>query len=297
MNGYDIETFLDGNGMYIPYCICFNIKKRNYSVYYNSEYDIIKESLDVIYNNIKKKIVFYIHNIQFDGFIILDSISNYKEYSINVLIKNNSIYYVSIKKNNVEILFKCSYKILPSSLKKISKSFNLAPKMPFPYKFSNFDNINYIGNPPSEKYFNNYEEYDLFIQKNKIFNFREYTIKYCTNDVFLTVSFIKIVISIISKFKINLDKVYSSPSLSLKIFDYYFNKNKVSFNTNNNFDSFIRPSYFGGRCEVYGNPYDNEKIFHFDFSGMYAQCMLQKFCFGNYKIIKKPNNIETPGFY
>jgi len=90
VNGYDVETFLDENGMYIPYCICFNIKKRNYSVYYDYRYDIIKESLDVIYNNVKKKIVFYIHNIQFDGFIILDAISKYKEYSTSVLIKNNS---------------------------------------------------------------------------------------------------------------------------------------------------------------------------------------------------------------
>jgi hypothetical protein len=169
--------------------------------------------------------------------------------------------------------------------------------MPFPYKFSTLKNINYIGNPPSEKYFNNYEEYYLFIQKNKVFNFREYSILYCTNDVLITASFIKIITSIISKFNINLDKVYSAPSLSLKIFDHYFNNNRISFNTKNNFDSFIRPSYFGGRCEVYGNPYDSEKIFHFDFSGMYAQCMLQKFCFGNYKILKKPNNIETPGFY
>jgi hypothetical protein len=297
VNGYDIETFLDENGMYIPYCICFNIKKRNYSVYYDHKYDIIKESLDVIYNNVKKKIVFYIHNIQFDGFIILDAISKYKEYSTDVLIKNNSIYYVSIKKNKVEILFKCSYKILPSSLKKISESFNLIPKMPFPYKFSTFENINYIGNPPSEKYFNNSEEYYLFIQKNKIFNFREYSISYCINDVLITTSFIKIITSIISKFKINLDKVYSAPSLSLKIFDHYFNNNKISFSTKDSFDSFIRPSYFGGRCEVYGNPYDSEKIFHFDFSGMYAQCMLQKFCFGGYKILKKPDNIEIPGFY
>lgn len=297
MNGYDIETFLNNDGMYIPYCICFNIKKRKYSVYYSDEYNIIKESLDIIYNNIKKKIVFYIHNIQFDGFIILDSISKYDEYKVDILIKNNSIYYISIKKNKIEIIFKCSYKILPSSLKKISKGFNLIEKMPFPYKFANLKNINYIGEIPSEYFFNNYLEYTIFKEKNIFFNFKEYSIKYCSNDVLITISFIKIIKNIISKFNINLDNVYSAPSLSLKIFNNHFNNNRICLNTKNYFDSFIRPSYFGGRCEVYGNPYENEKVFHFDFSGMYAQCMSQKVCFGDYKIIQKPTSIDLPGFY
>lgn len=62
-------------------------------------------------------------------------------------------------------------------------------------------------------------------------------------------------------------------------------------------DNLVRPAYYGGRCEVYGNPYEDEKIFHFDFSGMYGLCMQEKFPHGKYKIIENDFNLEIPGFY
>jgi hypothetical protein len=43
---------------------------------------------------------------------------------------------------------------------------------------------------------------------------------------------------------------------------------------------YIKKSYFGGRCEVFGNPQKNEIIHYFDFSGMYAECMKNKFPVG-----------------
>ncbi|CDW83283.1 dna polymerase [Stylonychia lemnae] len=36
--------------------------------------------------------------------------------------------------------------------------------------------------------------------------------------------------------------------------------------------NYIKNSYFGGRCEVFGNPSGKKKIHHFDFTGMYSQC-------------------------
>jgi hypothetical protein len=296
VNGYDIETFTDEKGFFIPYCICFNIGNRFYNIYLNKNDNIIKESIENIFKNIKKNVYMYIHNIQFDGFIILDYLSKESDYILDILIKNNSIYYISIKKNNKKIIFKCSYKIIPSSLKKISESFNLSEKMPFPYKFSSFQNLNYIGKIES-KYFNNILEYESFIKKNNLLDFKSYSIKYCTNDVLITISFLKKIKKILKKFNIDIHKSYSAPSLSLKIFEKNFNKDKISFKNKEYFDSYIRPSYYGGKCEVYGNPIEKEHIFHFDFSGMYAQCMKEKFCFGNYKIIKNPKNIDIPGFY
>ena len=296
MNAYDIETFIDKKGFFIPYCVCFNISKRFFNTYLNNNNNIILESIDIIFNNIKKYIYIYIHNIQFDGFIILDSLSKDSSYIVDILIKNNSIYYISIKKNNKKIIFKCSYKIIPSSLKKISKSFGLNEKMPFPYKFSNIDNLNYIGKIDSV-YFNNIEDYNLFINNNKFFDFKNYSIKYCTNDVLITSSFLNKIRKILNEFNIDINKSYSAPSLSLKIFEKKFNKDKISFKNKEYFDSYIRPSYYGGKCEVYGNPKEKEFIFHFDFSGMYAQCMKEKFCFGRYRIIKDPENIDIPGFY
>lgn len=296
VNAYDIETFNDKDGFFIPYCICFNIGKSFYNVYYEESKNIVEESIILIFKNIKKKKYLYIHNIQFDGFIIFNYLSSLNKYKIDLLIKNGSIYFISIKENNKNIVFKCSYKIIPASLKKISESFNLISKLPFPYKFSSLDSLNYIGSI-EEKYFNNYNDFDNFSKNNSILNFREYSIKYCTNDVKITKLFIEKINDIVKFFDIDINKIYSAPSLSLKIFDKKFNKNRIKLNTKEDFDSYIRPSYYGGRCEIYGNPKKGEHIFHFDFSGMYGQCMMEKFCYGSYKIINNPIDFSIPGFY
>jgi hypothetical protein len=70
---------------------------------------------------------------------------------------------------------------------------------------------------------------------------------------------------------------FSSPSLSHKIFYRKYNFSKIPERCNMSISTYARKSYFGGRCEVFGNVCDGEKIMYFDFSGMYAQCMSQKF--------------------
>ena len=170
--------------------------------------------------------------------------------------------------------------------------------MIFPYKFSNLNNLYYIGESPKSLFFNKEEDYEKFIANNKnFFNFKEYSIKYCSRDVLITSSFMSNIQKIVKSFDINIKKIYSAPSLSLKIFDKKYNNNKVSIKYNTFLDDQIRDSYFGGRCEVYGNPYEEEKIYHFDFSGMYGSCMKEKFCFGKYKINKECIKVEKPGFY
>jgi hypothetical protein len=56
-------------------------------------------------------------------------------------------------------------------------------------------------------------------------------------------------------------------------------------------------AYYGGRCEVYGNPYNSDFIFHYDFTGMYAQCMKEKIGFGEFTVREHDFNITRPGFY
>lgn len=54
----------------------------------------------------------------------------------------------------------------------------------------------------------------------------------------------------------------------------------------------------GGRCEIFGNPKEGEKILHFDFEGMYQSCMLENLPYGDFKLEKSfDNNIAEPGFY
>jgi hypothetical protein len=41
-------------------------------------------------------------------------------------------------------------------------------------------------------------------------------------------------------------------------------KTKVKRKISLKLDRILRKSYFGGRTEVFGNPYDDEKILHYD---------------------------------
>lgn len=253
------------------------------SFYYGGG-DIINESIVEMFANVKKekKIIFYVHNLNFDGILILDSLSK-RKFKFTYFIHKLNIYNISIIENDVEIEFKCSYKLLPSSLQNIAKSFNLPTKLPFPYKFSSMDNLNYVGAPPKE-HFNSLEDYEKWCQLGfKVFDFKKYSIMYCHRDVEITGKFVSLLGKMVESNGIKFSNVYSAPSLSLKIFMKKFNNNKVSFKFNAIDNSIFRPGYYGGACLAYGNPREDEHVFHFDFSGMYGSCMRQNFAYGKYE--------------
>jgi hypothetical protein len=74
INIFDCETYEKNTNVYV-YCICYSIKDEIYSIYKNQAEDIIITFLnEVITKSSKKKTVFYVHNINFDGMLIMDSI-------------------------------------------------------------------------------------------------------------------------------------------------------------------------------------------------------------------------------
>ena len=114
------------------------------------------------------------------------------------------------------------------------------------------------------------------------------------NDAFVTFKNI-----FLKKFSINLIKLnlVSISSLSFYVYFKHFNIKKVEQWIKKEEESYIRDSYFGGRCEVFGNKKKNEKIFYFDFPGMYASCMLEKNVYGRPKLVYNLADCEKPGFY
>jgi len=299
-NSLDIETFNSNKGKIIPICVCFLLENIFYYEYHNENEDLILLSLKKIFlKSDSMEIIIYVHNINFDGYLIIESLTKQKEFKFESLIRENSIYSISIKdyKSKRKILLKCSYKIIPRSLDNIAKVFKIGKKMIFPHSFSSSENLFYVGEIPNKTYFKNNEDYSYFENNIKEFNFKEYILEYCKNDLIITSKFVEIIKEISKKKNINLDNIFSSPSLSIKIFIKNYSKNKISFNLKSTEKKMIKNSYFGGRCEVYGNPLKKEKIFHYDFSGMYAQCMTEKFPYGNCYIIENPKNLLDPGFY
>jgi hypothetical protein len=88
----------------------------------------------------------------------------------------------------------------------------------------------------------------------------------------------------------------SISSLSLNTFKKKFNNFNLETSMDICKDEMIRKGFYGGRCEVFGNKYNNEKIFHFDFSGMYAEIMKEEFFFNDIRI-EESNEISEGGFY
>lgn len=124
----------------------------------------------------------YLHNFaKFDSIFLLKTFSNIT--NIKPIIHNGNLIQLTITYNNYIITFKDSLLLLPSSLRKLCKSFNLEEnKGIFPFKFTN---INYIGIIPDYKYFIDVsnEEYNnycnSFINAKLPWNFKEEAIKYC----------------------------------------------------------------------------------------------------------------------
>jgi len=75
-----------------------------------------------------------------------------------------------------------------------------------------------------------------------------------------------------------------------------FNK-FIKLNIKTEDDNLIRPAYYGGRCEVFGNPIKGDFIFHYDFSGMYTNRLKESFPYGDFTILYKPKDINKMGFY
>jgi hypothetical protein len=84
--------------------------------------------------------------------------------------------------------------------------------------------------------------------------------------------------------------------MSHKLFYKNYNFKNISEKIFKKDEEYIRNSYFGGRCEVFGNPYDNEHIKYFDFSGMYGQCMMEKFHNGKGSYYLN-SDYNLPGFH
>ena len=208
----------------------------------------------------------------------------------------NEIYFIKITQER-EIIFKCLYKIFPYSLKEICKNFLKLKKKTFPEIFIQFENLEFVGPVPDLKYFLSNADYEEFLTSHKIFNFKKDIIEFCSEEVGIIPIVINFLKLIMKPLKVSTSDVNSIASLSYKIFIKKFNNFNLILRSSPIFDKMHRPSYFGGRCEVYGNAIELEKIYHFDFSGMYGQCMLEKFVFGPYKVYTEIYEVGDIGFY
>jgi hypothetical protein len=218
----------------------------------------------------------YFHNFsKFDGYFLVKYLS--KIGYCDPIIHKGKIISVNFNYNGFNITFKDSYLLLPSSLRKLGKSFKVEYiKGIFPYMLSN---INYKGIVPDIKYFSNisiedYNKYkDLFT--GKIWSFRKESKKYCELDC---ISLFQIVTKfnnlIFDRFKLNINNYPTLPGLSFAIFRSQYLKKDSIHMLSGDIANDIRQGYTGGACDMYiPRPINNRKIYGYDVNSLYPFVM------------------------
>lgn len=294
MNVLNIESIGNKDGDVIPFCTTIILNKSKETFYGLDCMNLIFEYIFSL--NFNEKTI-YTYNLDFNGFLIIEHFSDKKDYSIELFSQNMSIYFIKLKKKSKSVIIKCLYKLLPLTFERMVKIFKFEKKINFPYRFVTKEMVLLERLSPKKEILNTDFEYNYLSSNVKDFSLKKLAIANSIENALITKEVLLCLEKIAKEFKISLKSVNSAPSLALKIFSKNFNKNIIKTSYNVSYENLARKSYFGGRCEVYGNSKTEENVFHFDFSGMYAQCMLQKFPFGNHFIDNKCNCIDKPGIY
>jgi hypothetical protein len=178
----DFETKTDENDiMHVITASIFDGKKiKSFFVTdFNNSDELIKNSLNYLLQRKYNGYKVYFHNFSnFDSIFMIKILANLDNTEISRTIKRDSkiielkIDYNLEGKRKYSLYFRDSLLILPSSLKKLGKSFNVdIVKSIFPYDFVNRNdiNLNYEGDVPSISYFNDItlNEYKAYIKQFK----------------------------------------------------------------------------------------------------------------------------------
>ena len=248
---FDIETRTIDNIM-SPYCICFYDGFHKYSFYlseFNDSNEMIKKALRSILTNKKynNSLVFAHSFSKFDNTFILKNlvlIAIELNLKISIIKRDSEFINISVfsESTGFNINFRDSLLLLPSSLRKLAKSFSwyqpkggVKDKSIFPYNFFNNPGIdlNYSGTVPDFKYFSDItlQEYNAYSSKfTKKWYLKYETIKYCLQDCVSLYQVLKKFSNTIYKdLKVNLKFAPTTSSLALRTFLLlpYVAKNKI----------------------------------------------------------------------
>ena len=266
----------------IPYAISYS--NSNKIIFYKFKNISKYEVIEYILKNFQNDTIYFAHNLLFDFLLIIKDIINLK-IKFKWVFLEYELYSLILFYNDKTIYFRCSYKLIPFPLGKFYPNLSLYKKLYFPY--DSLKNWNPLALCKS------FKDIDL---KYSDLNMDEYLKIYSINDSLILKTGLSNFFNTLTKLKINYTKNYTCGGISLSY--YIKNWNKINLNLKKKDKQIIKQAYLGGRCEIFGNPKEGEKILHFDFEGMYQSCMLENLPYGDFKLEKSfDNNIAEPGFY
>lgn len=234
--------------------------------YDGKDYFCFKKGIDFLeylWQNLEKYNKTYIYAHNFSGYDIYSFLDDIKTYFINnfrvVEIGGRFVEFTLYKKINGKeycVIFRDSYKILPSKLAKLGESFGYPKTEQPPFDHKIYNNAQIGGEMYYKQMYNEvmkYNKNDCVILYNILKEFFEHT-PYTFSSIPLT-----------------------APSLAFKTWQQMMKIKMCSELTDAwKYDDFIRKSYAGGRTEVFKMSVDNDEYCYLDVNSIYPAEMESK---------------------
>ena len=160
----DIET-RNIDGVLQPYCLCYYDGVKNIAFYlsdYQDSATMLTEAMLSLLRRSYNGYKVYAHNLSgFDGNFLFKILSDIPEFVLKPVMKDGKMINLNLRlrsgASSYHVDFRDSLLMLPLSLSKLSQAFNLGEegKGIFPYDFVNTAPLDYTGEVPNIKYFNN----------------------------------------------------------------------------------------------------------------------------------------------
>ena len=220
-------------------------QKELWNSYFNYLENVINNQI-----TIEGKLIIFAHNLgSFDGYFLFKGLmNNYNPDQISSIIDESNSFISIQHLGNPLIEWKDSLRIFPVSLDNLCKMFGVEGKV--------------------TSYNPEFNSIDLFNNPELLQTFIEYSLQ---DSKGLYDSLYLAQLYYFDKFKVDIESVYSTATLSLKVFRTTFQENPI-YILNPNTDSFIRNSYYGGGTDVYQAYAEN--VHYYDVNSLYPFAML-----------------------
>lgn len=278
-----------------------------------TSYSLVEQLFSSIFKSKYTDYTFYIHNLSnFDSIFILDALTRFN-YNVKAIVKeDNSI--VSIKIINIlendnskgvlnknkrksKITVLDSNLMIKGSLRDLCKGFECdIQKGYFPYTFVKNSTLNYVGEIPSKKYFedlslDNYNQLSLDF-KDKNWSVKTETLKYLELDLrSLLEVLLKFSNIVYNEYGLNITDFKTISSLSLHIYlsNFYDQKYNIKL-IKGRLEKEIRNAYYGGLVHLNCNKID--KGYFYDMNSQYPSAMLNDMPVGD-PILSTDTNLNS----
>ncbi len=267
---FDTETFKDDDGINKIYALGFcDFYNNEPKLYYLNDYKdsnaLVLACFKDLFTPKHHNFTFYTHNFGHYDVIfllkILEDFNNYNEnkYILDPIFKDKIIIKLSIsfksdKDKKITIKFVDSMNLLSASLYKLGIDFNAnVLKGYFPHNFVTRDTLNYIGNTPDIKYYN---DLDVLIYKeiySNVWDLRKECLEYLKRDLLTHLDImLKFIRYIYNNFGIQVIDCLTISRLALNIYlKNNLKDHKIPLINNFDMFSFIKKGYYGGIVEIY----------------------------------------------